>query len=81
MCNKNINDDFGLWLVPGLISLRILDQFKYFLIFILFGIFVDNKLKRVGIKKVSLVKFWNILDIFNTAKTGPGSKMHDRVRY
>ena len=51
------------------------------LIFILFGIFVDNKMKKVGIKKVSLVKFFNILDIVITAKACPGSKMIDRVRY
>ena len=48
------------------------------LIFILFAIFVE---KRVGIKKVSLVKFFNILDIVITAKTGPRSKMIDRVQY
>ena len=37
--------------------------------------------KKVGIKKVSLVKYFNILDIIITAKTGPGSKMIDRVWY
>ena len=33
----------------------------------LFGIFVDNKMKKVGIKKVWIVKILNILDIINTA--------------
>ena len=37
-------------------------------------------MKKVGIKKVSLGKFFNILDIVIIAKTGPGSKMIDRVR-
>ena len=50
-------------------------------IFILFGIFVDKKRKKVGFKKVSLVKMFNILDIVITAKTGPWSKMIDRVWY
>ena len=69
-------------LVLGLISLRILDQFKYFfLIFIPFGIFLNNNMKKIAIQKVSVVKFSNIPDIFNTPKTGPGSKMHDRVWY
>ena len=52
-----------------------------FFIFILFVIFVDNKMKKVGIKKVSLVIYFNILDIVITAKNGTGSKMIDRVRY
>ena len=39
-------------LVLGLLSLRILlDQFKYFFIFILFWIFVDNKMKKVESKR------------------------------
>ena len=41
---------------------------------ILFLVFIN------GIIMDSLVKILNILDIVNTAKTGPGSKMVDRVR-
>ena len=39
----------------------------FYFIFILFGIFVDNKMKKVGIKKVFRVKILNILDIVNNA--------------
>ena len=39
------------------------------------------KSKKVGIKKDTLVNILNIIDIVNAAKTGPGSKMVDRVRY
>ena len=47
-----------------------------YFIFILFGIFVDDKMiKKDGIKKVSLVKIISILDLVNTAKTGTGSKL------
>ena len=46
------------------------------MIFILFGIIVDlKKSKKVGIKKDSVVKILNILDIVNTTKTGPVSIM------
>ena len=38
-------------------------------------------MKRVGIKKVLLLIFFNIFDIVIIAKTGPGSKMIDRVQY
>ena len=38
-----------------------------FFICILFGIFVDNKMKKSWKQKVSLVIFFNILDIINTA--------------
>ena len=62
-------------LVPGWyqgrLYLRILNQFK----------FIDNKTKKVGNIKVSLVIFFTILNIVNIAKTGPRSKMIDRVRY
>ena len=71
-------------LVLGLLSLRILlDQFKYFFIFILFGIFVDNKMKKKLNQKGFSNEIFNIglLDIVITAKTGPGSKMIDRVQY
>ena len=40
---------------------------------------VNRHMENIGIEKVSVVKFWNILDI--AAKTGHGSKMIDRVRY
>ena len=41
---------------------------------------VDDKMKKkAGIKKHSLVEILNIPDIAYTAKTGPGSKMVDRV--
>ena len=40
-------------MVPGLISLRILDQFKYFyLIFIPFGIFLNNNMKKLDLKGI-----------------------------
>ena len=52
------------------------------MIFILLRIIVDDKMKKVGIKKDSLVK---ILNIYSTSsmpqKTGPESKMVDKVRY
>ena len=51
------------------------------MIFLLFGIFVDDKMKKGGIKKDSLVNILNIPDIANTAKTGPVSKMVDRVKF
>ena len=51
------------------------------MIFLLFGIFVDDKMKKVGIKKDSLVNILNIPDISNTAKTGSVSKMVDRVKF
>ena len=52
------------------------------MIFILLRIIVDDKMKKVGIKKgFSSENFEYILDIVNAAKTGPESKMVDRVRY
>ena len=40
------NGEFGHGLVPGLISLRILDEFKYFFYFNTFGIFLSNNKKK-----------------------------------
>ena len=61
-------------LVPGWSRAEFLVQI-FVLIFILFGIFVDDILKKNGKLNVTVVKFWNILDIVNTAKTDRGSKM------
>ena len=52
------------------------------MIFILLRIIVDDKMKIVGIKKgFSSENFEYILDIVDAAKTGPASKMVDRVPY
>ena len=59
--NRKSNDDFG----PGLIISKNTRSIQIFLTFILFGIFVDNKIKKVR----TLVNFF---DIVLTAKTGPG---------
>ena len=39
------------------------------------------KKKQLGIDNIYLDKNWKMLDIVNTAKTGPGSERLDMVAY
>ena len=60
----------------------IFSKFKYFFDFLLFWVFIDDKKEeKIGIKKFSVGKICNLLDIINTAKTDPRSKILDMVRY
>ena len=72
-------------LVPGWSRADYLLEYSvnsFFYVFILLRIIVDDKMKKSWDQKgFSSEKFEYILDIVNAEKTGPESKMVDRVWY
>ena len=72
-------------LVPGWsrvdFFLRNRYKINYFYIFTIYDILPDDKWLKLGIDNIYLDKNWKMLDIVNTAKTGPGSERLDMVAY